>query len=267
MTSDTRQSHTVKNGDTAIETYVQGSGPSVVMLPSYGRDGGDDFDATATRIAAAGYLVVRPQFRGTAGSSGPLDGVTMKDLCQDVATAVREFASGPSVVLGHAFGNIVARGVALYFPNRVTAIGLLAASSSAPPHDVGITPFQAGDLDAPEADRLAALQRGFFAPGHDARAWLSGWYPATLAMEKRTVPQGDLSKSDLWGGGNSPILEVIPEFDPFKPRAQWTELRDQFGSRVTTRIVAGASHALFPEQPDGLLEAIMPWLQHIAPTR
>ena len=261
----TRQSHMVRSGDAAIETYVQGSGPSVVMLPSYGRDGGEDFDLTAARIAASGYLVVRPQPRGAAGSSGPLEGVTMKDLCHDVVTAVGEFTSGPSVILGQAFGNIVARGIALYFPDAVAALGLIAASSSTPPHDIGVTPFQAGDLDAPESERLDALRRGFFAPGHDPRVWLSGWYPATLAMEKSCAPAGNLSDSDLWSAGSSPILEVIPEFDPFKPREQWTELRDQLGARVTTRIVAGASHALFPEEPDGLIEAILPWLHHTAP--
>ena len=265
MTHDTRLTRTVNNGETVIETYVQGSGRPVVLLPSYGRDGGDDFDHTAARIAHAGYLVLRPQPRGAAGSSGSLDGVTMQDLCQDVVTAVDAFASGPAVVLGHAFGNIVARGIALHFPDRVSAIGLIAASSSKPPHDVGVTPFEAADLDAPEADRLAALRLGFFAPGHDPRVWLSGWYPATLAMERKAAPHGDLSKSDLWGGGDSPILELIPEFDPFKPRDQWTELRDSFGDRITTRIVAGASHALFPEQPEGVVEAILPWLSRVSP--
>jgi hypothetical protein len=35
--------------DSAIETYVDGEGPTILILPSYGRDSGDDFDDITRR--------------------------------------------------------------------------------------------------------------------------------------------------------------------------------------------------------------------------
>ncbi len=37
-----RHSEMVTAGEVSIERYVDGNGPDVVVLPSYGRDGGDD---------------------------------------------------------------------------------------------------------------------------------------------------------------------------------------------------------------------------------
>jgi hypothetical protein len=68
------------------------------------------------------------------------------------------------------------------------------------------------DSDAVEAvlspdeiwQRLAALEKAFFAAWHDAQPWLDGWYPATLAMQREAVfpllargqmCQGQFSKS------------------------------------------------------------------------
>ena|GEM_PF-4287564 len=89
----TRRSVTVTSGATSIETYVDGSGTDtgvdVVVLPSYGRDGGEDFDAFSAALAEAGYRVLRPQPRGTAGSTGPMSGVTVDDLADDVARQIR----------------------------------------------------------------------------------------------------------------------------------------------------------------------------------
>jgi len=55
-----------------LETYADGgNGPDVVILPSYGRDGGADFDPLTAALAGAGCRVLRPQPRGIAKSAGP----------------------------------------------------------------------------------------------------------------------------------------------------------------------------------------------------
>ncbi|WP_260855515.1 alpha/beta fold hydrolase [Mesorhizobium amorphae] len=66
-----------------------------------------------------------------------------------------------------------------------------------------------------------------------------------------------------WAAGTAPILEIIPEEDPFKPRDRWDELRKQFGERVTTVTVANASHALMPEQPAAVADAISKWAHNL----
>lgn len=45
---------------------------------------------------------------------------------------------------------------------------------------------------------------------------------------------------------------------------QLVELRIQFAERVTTVIIQEASHALFPEQPGAIADAVLPWAAHYA---
>ena len=119
-----RHSEMVTKGDVTIETYVQGTGPAIVMLPSTGRDGGEDFDSVAARLQAAGFKVLRPQPRGIAGSVGPMRGVSLHQLGDDVALVIDELGDGRAVIIGHAFGHFVARMTAVDHPAEVRGIVL-----------------------------------------------------------------------------------------------------------------------------------------------
>jgi pimeloyl-ACP methyl ester carboxylesterase len=70
--------HIVTTNQASVDTSVDGDGPAVVVIPSYGRDAGGDFDPLTTALVAAGYRVLSPQPRGVAGSSGPMSGVTSR---------------------------------------------------------------------------------------------------------------------------------------------------------------------------------------------
>jgi pimeloyl-ACP methyl ester carboxylesterase len=176
----TRRSEIVTAGQVPIETYADGDGPGVVVLPPYGRDGGDDFDPFLAALAGAGYRVLRPQPRVIARSTGTMTGVTLGD----------------------------------------------------------------------------------FAPGHDASIWLTGWYPQTLQMQHAAVTaaasRGPIGR---YRAAAAPVFEIIAAYDPFHPRDQWGDLRSQPGSRVTTTVIDGASHALFPGQPDAVASAVIGYLQ------
>lgn len=110
----------------------------------------------------------------------------------------------------------------------------------------------------PERERLDALRLAFFAPGHDPSIWLTGWYPDTLKMQHGAVTGIDLRH--YWGAGNAPILEIIADLDPFHQHQEWDDVRNQYGDRVTTTIIEAASHALFPEQPAAVADALIGYL-------
>jgi pimeloyl-ACP methyl ester carboxylesterase len=258
----TRYSEIVTAGPVSIETYIDGDGPDVVVLPSYGRDGGDDFDPFTATMVDAGYRVLRPQPRGIAGSTGPMTGVGLGDLGDDTAQVIGKLGHGPAAVLGHAFGNFVARTVATDHPDQVTAVILAAASGRQVAPEVNSAPFRAGDPTLPEADRLAALELAFFAPGHDPSSWLTGWYPPTLAMQHAAVSTaGTAVLERYWSAGTAPVLEILAEHDPFHPKDQWGDLRSRIGDRVTSTVIENASHALFPEQPDAAAAAVISYLE------
>lgn len=249
----TRQSRCVKGHGVTLEVYADGTGPALVVLPSYGR-GGEDFDSFADRVSAAGFKVLRPQPRGISGSMGKMDGLSLHDQAADVALVIRELGDGKAVVLGHAFGHGVAKTVAVDYPSLVSGVIVASAQCSAVSPEIERTPQQACDLKAPTEERLAALRKGFFAPNHDATVWLDGWYPETMQMQVSSVRR--TPASEFASAGNAPILEIIPDSDPFKPRPYWGELRQQLGDRVTTEIVEDASHALFPEQPERVADIV-----------
>jgi pimeloyl-ACP methyl ester carboxylesterase len=67
-------------------------------------------------------------------------------------------------------------------------------------------------------------------------------------------------QSEWWGGGTAPLLDLQGALDPFKPRSMMNELRDEFGERASVVVIANASHALIPEQPVAVVEAIVAWI-------
>jgi hypothetical protein len=136
---------------------------------------------------------------------------------------------------------------------------LAAASGKTVAPEINSAPMRAGDLSLPDHERLAALRLAFFAPGHDASIWLAGWYPYTLAIQVDCVHHADVAH--YWGAGSAPVFEIIAALDPFHQRDEWADLRTRYGDRITSTVMADASHAIFPEQPDAVAAAITGYLR------
>ncbi|GKT96805.1 alpha/beta fold family [Colletotrichum tofieldiae] len=235
----------VQSGPTSTRVLVQGHGPAVVIVPSYGRDGGDDFNGLTSALVDAGYLVLRPQPRGTLGSVGPMVNVTLDDLASDVADVIDTIAGGRAIVFGHAFGTFVTKRVALNYPDKVPAIVVASPGGQKIPKDIAGMPFVAGNTSLPVATRLAALELAFFEP---ATMLTSGWMGA-----------GDLTA--FWAGANSTqVLELIPSEDPFQPEDQWNTTANLYPDRAVSVVIQNASHALLPENLAGVVEAVLPYL-------
>lgn len=248
----------VEAGPAKIDVIAEGRGPLIVMLPSRGRDS-EDFDAVAAGLANAGFRVVRPQPRGAGASTGPTENVRMQDLAADVAAVIAQEKAGPAVIAGHAYGNWVARMVATDHPQLVRGIVLIAAAAKTFPDELRAVVQQSGDPKLPDETRLAALKRGFFLPGHDASVWLKGWAPAANRIQGAAATA--TKQAEYWNGGGVKMLDLVPDSDPFKPKEKWNESREEFGDRVTVKIIPNASHALIPEQPAAVVEAIASWVK------
>lgn len=245
-------------GGVTIETLVDGQGPCLALLPSRGRDA-LDCDAFVGHLARGGYRVLRPMPRGTGRSAGPLDGLTLRDLAADVAGALRAHSDGPAVLIGHAYGNWIARAVASFHPEQVRGVVLAAASAARSPAELSAHVDRSADDTLPAQARLASLRHAFFAPGNDAAPWLEGWHPAVARSQQAAAAA--TPRDIWWAAGTAPLLDLQAEHDPFRPPASRDELRRALGPRVSTRLVAGASHALLPERPGQAAMAIIEWLR------
>ena len=105
------------------------------------------------------------------------------------------------------------------------------------------------------AERLAALQFAFFAPGNDPRAWLTGWYPDVQAAQRAA---GDrTSREEDFAAGTAPILYLQPSHDPLAHVEDARSYRERFGDRVTVVMIERASHAVVAEQPHAVSAALI----------
>jgi pimeloyl-ACP methyl ester carboxylesterase len=255
-----RSREIVRYGDVAIDTIVEGRGPAIVLLPSLARDS-EDYDEVAEGLAAAGFRVLRPQPRGIGASQGPMTGISLHDFARDIAEVIKAQGGGCAVVVGHAYGNWVARMTATDHPQLVRGVVIAAAAAKSYPKELTDAVTEAGDLTLPDEKRLAALRFGFFAAGHDASVWLTGWYPEVRPVQRAAAAA--TRQEDWWSGGNVPLLDLQAEHDPFKPPEKRNEMKDEFGERVTVVVIPGASHALIPERPRAVVDALVAWIRSI----
>src|SRR3954447_23917658 len=116
-----RRSELVHYNDVQIEVVIDGSGPAVVLLPSLGRDS-DDYDEVAEGLAASGFRVLRPKPRGIGRSVGPMTNITLHDLAGNIAEVIKKGGAARAVIVGHAYGNWVARMTAADHPELVRAV-------------------------------------------------------------------------------------------------------------------------------------------------
>ena len=81
---------------------------------------------------------------------------------------------------------------------------------------------------------------------------------------RRYDPAANNLPADLIPGPFKGILQA--GIDPFKPRGTENELKDEFPDRVTVAVIPNASHALLPEQPAAVVEAIAKWVRKLPPS-
>ncbi len=244
-------------GDVNIRVRLVGASSrrSVVMLPSLGR-GSHDFDDLAPRVARTGYNVILPEPRGIGGSTGPLEGKTLHDVAADVARVIGQMASGPVILIGHAYGNRVARTVATDYPALVDRVILLAAG--------GLVPIRPEILEAmrgcmtptlPREERLVHLAKAFFAPGNDPSVWLDEWWPEAAIAHSAAVRATETE--DWWEAGGKRLTILQAEFDAIAPRENALDLKQRLGGRVNIMDIKNAGHAMLPEQPDQIAAAVL----------
>lgn len=228
---------------------------TVVLVASTGR-GGQDFYHLSHALAARGFKAIAPYPRGTAGSEGPLENINFHDLAGDIAEVIRA-EGGPAIIVGHAYGNWIARTLAADSPELVKGVVLLAAASGPWPDSLSAAIDILLSPDTSPAERLEALRLAFFAPDNDPQAWLGGWSKPLADAQRKARLRSERQR--WWGGGHAPILDLIAAADPFRPPVSYLDFSKEFGDRVTVKVIEQASHALPDERPLDVADAIHEW--------
>lgn len=248
----------VRSGEIELSVRHQGEGPMIVLLPSLGR-GADDFRDLAGRLSGAGFLVISPEPRGIGASRGPMQGLTMHDLAADVALVIEDFGGGPATVVGHAFGNRVARTLATDRPELVSHVILLAAGGKVPIRpEIRQALGRCFQNDLSTSERLASIQLAFFADGNDPSVWLGGWWSETAATQSRATFTTPVD--EWWTAGSAPVLAIHALEDTIAPIGNINFLKEELGDRFRAVEIPNAGHAMLPEQPEAIADAILDYL-------
>lgn len=154
----------------------------VVMLPSLGRPA-SDFDRLASDLRAAGFepLPLEPPRSLT-------DQPTLHDLAAVVLAELDRRELDRVHLIGHAFGQRLARCVVADAPHRVASLVMLAAGGL-----VHMEPTIAASLMACFDDTLSAeehlhhVRTVFFADGNDPTVWTDGWMRNVALLQSGAV--------------------------------------------------------------------------------
>lgn len=235
-----------------------GQGAAAILLPSFARSAAD-FNCLAQALADAGYRSLAVQPRGIEGSAlGTLD-VSLADYATDVAAVLdAEGVATARGVIGHAYGNRVARGFAVKHPERVRKLVLLAAGGGKPPPPDINAAIRKAVFGFDGEAREAAIALAVFAGEVVPAAWITGWYPlAALHQTRATTAQAHSSWSH---GGSTSMLIPQPADDTAAAPADSKKLAAQLVARATRHVIANAGHAPLPEQPEAVASHILRYL-------
>ena len=193
-----------------IHYFARGpaSAPLIALVPSFARSA-SDFNELVEALNRAGYRTLAMQPRGVDGSELPSLQGSLHTYAADLAAVLdAEASDGRAVIIGHAYGNRVARTFASDFPERTRALILLAAGGSEP------TPTEASQAiglallrGVPETRRREAIELAFFAEGNAApESWMRGWYPLAGVAEQNASAATPYAE---WGAGGGARILVL----------------------------------------------------------
>lgn len=239
--------------------YVSGNGPDIVLHASAGREA-SDFNEFVQVLTAAGYKTIAVEAPGIVAQTLSKKS-TMGNFSNPIALAQKFEASGPVVYIGHAFGNRAVRYSASQHPNNVKAVILLAAGGQVPMEPKAQQALR--DIFNPMKShkaRMKDVEYAFFAEGNDIPDhWTRGWHTKTAIAQGQAVAAS--AGDDSWHcAGGVPMLIIQPMQDRIAPIENAYALRDKCPQEIEIVEVENAGHALLPEQPEAVAEAVLAFL-------
>lgn len=259
-----QQHRSIDVGDATLECTLRGSGAPVVLLANAGCGTGY-FDHLASVLVAGGFQTISINMRGVGGSRGSLDGASLHDLAGDVAGVIKAIGCGPVHLVGHAFGNRIARCLAVDQPALVRSVTLLAAGGLIGPS----TPLGTSFREATQArmngsDCVTTLGARWLSPVSDPKVLgqVECW-PAVLIAHLATSRNVPLEH--WWSAGTAPLLVIQGLDDAAAPPGNGHALREQLGERVRVVDLPHAGHFLLLEQPEAVARAVSEFLKGFLP--
>jgi pimeloyl-ACP methyl ester carboxylesterase len=250
-----QQHRNIEVGGATLECTLYGSGIAVVLLANAGCSTGY-FEDLARVLAAGGLQAIAVNMRGVGRSVGSLEDATVHDLAADVGGVIEALDCGPAHLVGHAFGNRIARCLAADQPLLVRSVTVLAAGGLIVPSTPLGTAFRnATETKMNGSDCVTALGARWLSPASDPKilAQVECW-PAVHVAHLAT--SRGVALEEWWGAGTAPLLAIQGLDDEIAAPGNGHALRAQFGERVRVVDLPRAGHFLLLEQPEAVTRAV-----------
>jgi pimeloyl-ACP methyl ester carboxylesterase len=245
----------VESGTASLRIRSAGHGPVLCLLPGLGRPS-EDLDPLATRLVAAGFRVVQPDPRGCGGSTGAMEALTLHDLAADIAAVIEASGAANVTIIGHAFGNRIARTAAADRPDLVNRVILLGCSGKVQPTPAIAEAIRlAQAVDTPPDVRAEAVRAAWYGKGRDISVWMEGWSQTVMTSYLAAAAATDVA--DWWTAGSAEVLIVQGLDDVSAPPENGRLLKAEIGERATLIELNGVGHAVPVEDPDGVAEVLI----------
>ena len=234
------------------------TGPRVVFVPGW-TGSKEDFVALLAPLAEAGYRAVAIDQKGqyeTAGSAVETD-YTLPALTEDLLALIDQIGR-PVHLIGHSFGGVVARRVAIAEPESVASLTLLC-SGPGPARADSHALLQAladaipaiGLPAAWEAKRAYERSQGNVDPPPEIERFMQTRFLANHPMSIRAMTLHLKTAEDVVDALAStgvPILVAFGADDDGWPIDEQRAMADRLGAPVA--VIEGAGHSPAAEQPE-----------------
>ncbi len=226
---------------------------NVVLVPSLGRPA-SDFAHLEKDLAGAGFLPVSVEpFPDWAGEP------TLHDLAGAVVANLEEQGVSQFHLIGHAFGNRLSRCITSDFNSRVESLTLLAAGGLVEPEPhIWRALSQCYNTELSPEEHLSYVKEAFFADGNDPTVWRDGWMPTVMRYQRAAVQR--TPRDEWWSANVDRVLVVQGLQDAIAPVENGRRYKSESAPHAQLVEVNNAGHALLPEQPQAIAEAVLRFL-------
>jgi 3-oxoadipate enol-lactonase len=224
-----------------------GTGPAVVFL--HGIGGTSNVYQVQADALSSHYRVIRPDFAG-AGRSPAGGEISIDSHTADIAAVLDALGAGPSVIVGHSMGTLVARALAARHPAKVAGLALLGPVL--PPDAAGREAILARAAvlraEGPAAIADAIVTRSLSPGTRSAKPEVAA-FVRELVM--RQDPEGYARNNEALAAAADPgpvdprlpLLLVAGRDDTLSPPSVSEQIADAHGS-ADVRVIDGIGHQI-----------------------
>lgn len=259
---DVTRTDIIKDGAIEIEIFLHGNGPETLIMASGNGRPATDLNDLAKRIASNGYRVVTYNYRSISKSKGPLSGITLHDLAQDVWRIADALKVGKVHLAGKTYGNRVIRTASADKPKRVLSVILIGCGGEIlPSPEVQKKYKRYTDPGISEEEWLRLQGELNFAPGNEHLAKLSAEHGKYPELANAQIKASDRTPKNEWiGAGTAPMLVLTGLQDIVAVPENGLKIAKERPNSWLVGIPKCGHNMVF-EQPDAIKNLVVAFIQ------